>query len=221
MSVQSFVRRAAAARECRIMRGESEPLMPFRRILFVAFSFASFGAAAQTVPPPAASIKDKVETCVACHGPGGNSASGAFPVLAGQNARYIYLQLRDFKEGRRKDPSMDPIAAPLTQADMLAIADYFSKQKQTPNGFVADGTKVVAGRKKADEVLCPMCHQGEFVGQNEIPRVAGQQYDYIKKQLADFKARRRTNDAGNMTSVAGTLSDADIENLAQYIANLN
>ena len=66
-----------------------------------------------------------------------------------------------------------------------------------------------------------MCHQGEFVGQNEIPRVAGQQYDYIKKQLADFKARRRTNDAGNMTSVAGTLSDADIENLAQYIANLN
>jgi len=70
-------------------------------------------------------------------------------------------------------------------------------------------------------VLCPMCHQGEFVGQNEIPRVAGQQYDYIKKQLTDFKARRRTNDAGNMTSVAGTLSDADIENLAQYIANLN
>jgi cytochrome c553 len=43
----------------------------------------------------------------------------------------------------------------------------------------------------------------------------------VKKQLADFKARRRTNDAGNMTSVAGTLSDADIENLSQYIANLN
>src|SRR4030095_10791026 len=58
-------------------------------------------------------------------------------------------------------------------------------------------------------------------GQNEIPRVAGQHYAYIKKQLADFKARRRTNDAGNMTSVASTLSDADIENLAQYIANLN
>ena len=116
---------------------------------------------------------------------------------------------------------MDPIAAPLTQAEMLALADYFSKQKPTPNGFVADAAKVVAGRKKSDEVLCPMCHQGEFVGQNEIPRVAGQQYEYIKKQLADFKARRRTNDAGNMTSVAGTLSDADIENLAQYIANLN
>jgi cytochrome c553 len=65
-----------------------------------------------------------------------------------------------------------------------------------------------------------MCHLGGFVGQNEIPRVAGQWPQYIKKQLGDFKAKRRTNDAGNMTSVAGTLSDSDIENLSQYIANL-
>jgi len=80
--------------------------------------------------------------------------------------------------------------------------------------------KVAAGKKKTDEVLCPMCHLGEFAGQNEIPRVAGQHYQYVKKQLADFKARRRTNDAGNMTSVASTLSDEDIENLAQYATSL-
>jgi cytochrome c553 len=65
-----------------------------------------------------------------------------------------------------------------------------------------------------------MCHLGGFVGQNEIPKVAGQHPEYIRKQLADFKARRRTNDAGNMTSVAGTLSDDDIESLAHYISNL-
>jgi len=70
-------------------------------------------------------------------------------------------------------------------------------------------------------VLCPMCHGGGFVGQNEVPRVAGQNPKYIGKQLHDFKAKRRTNDAGNMTSVAHTLSDDDIENLAHYIANLN
>jgi hypothetical protein len=56
--------------------------------------------------------------------------------------------------------------------------------------------------------------------QNEIPRVAGQWPQYVRKQLVDFKARRRTNDAGNMTSVAVTLSDADIENLSHYIGNL-
>jgi cytochrome c553 len=65
-----------------------------------------------------------------------------------------------------------------------------------------------------------MCHLGGFVGQNEIPRVAGQWPQYIKKELEDFKARRRTNDAGNMTSVAAGLSDQDIDNLAQYIGNL-
>ena len=65
-----------------------------------------------------------------------------------------------------------------------------------------------------------MCHLGAFVGQNEIPRVAGQQYDYVVKQLRAFKERTRTNDAGNMTAVARTLSDEDILDLANYIANL-
>ena len=53
-----------------------------------------------------------------------------------------------------------------------------------------------------------------------VPKLVGQHPEYIKKQLQDFKAKRRTNDAGNMTSVAHTLSDEDIENLSHYIANL-
>jgi cytochrome c553 len=194
-----------------------------RRIFLVALiSTLTLGSAAvlaQDGPPPDAAIKDKVLLCAACHGATGNSTDPQYPILAGQTARYLYLQLKDFKEGRRHDPQMDPMVANLAPADMLTLADFFSKQKQAPNGFKADGGKVSAGQKKTDEVLCPMCHLGGFVGQNEIPRVAGQHYAYVKKQLSDFKAKRRTNDAGNMTSVAGTLSDDDIENLAQYIAN--
>ena len=115
---------------------------------------------------------------------------------------------------------MSPVAEALAPGDLQPLADYFAKQKQKPTGFKADAAKVAAGRNKADEVLCAMCHGGDFVGQNEIPHEAGQHYAYVKKQLLDFKAKRRTNDAGNMTSVAGTLSDDDIENLAQFIANL-
>ena len=194
-----------------------------RRYVFAALTstltLGSTAARAQDGSAPDAAIKDKVMVCAACHGATGNSTDPQYPILAGQTARYIYLQLKDFKEGRRHDPQMDPMAANLAPADMLALADFFSQQKQTPNGFKADGAKVSAGQKKSDEVLCPTCHLGGFVGQNEIPRAAGQHYVYVKKQLSDFKAKRRTNDAGNMTSVAGTLSDADIENLAQYIAN--
>jgi cytochrome c553 len=80
--------------------------------------------------------------------------------------------------------------------------------------------KVEAGRKTSDAMLCPTCHLPGLVGQNEFPRVAGQWPQYVKQQLEDFKAKRRTNDAGNMAGIAATLSDADIENLAQYIANL-
>ena len=59
-----------------------------------------------------------------------------------------------------------------------------------------------------------------FAGHDEIPRLAGQNYDYIVKQLTDFKARKRTNDAGNMTSVANTLSAQDIENIAHFVSGL-
>nr|WP_318289617.1 c-type cytochrome [Paraburkholderia sp. BL8N3] len=164
--------------------------------------------------------KAKAVACAACHGPMGNSTSPEYPVLAGQTSRYLYLQLRDFKAGRRSDPRMSPMAANLTPDDMHDLADYFAAQKPAPIAFNADPVKVDAGRKKAEEVLCTMCHLGGFSGQNEIPRIAGQPYAYIVKQLEDFRARRRTNDAGSMTSVTKTLSDADIENLASYVANL-
>jgi len=162
----------------------------------------------------------KAEPCFACHGPNGNSAVPQFPSLAGQTARYIYLQLRDFQEGRRNDPVMQPLAKALSRDDMLELAAFFAAQKLQPNSFKADPERAARGKAKADETLCTMCHLGNFAGQNEIPRVAGQQYDYVVKQLRDFKSRTRTNDAGNMTSVARTLSDRDIEDLAHYTASL-
>lgn len=164
--------------------------------------------------------RTKAQVCAACHGADGNSSAGTYPNLAGQTWRYLYVQLKDFKEGRRQDPVMSPMAAPLSREDMIDIANFFAAQQPKPSLFKADDAKVALGKAKAEETLCAMCHLGGFSGQNEIPRVAGQQYAYIVKQLAAFKARTRTNDAGNMTSVAQTLSEADIENLAQYITSL-
>lgn len=165
--------------------------------------------------------KKKAAPCVTCHGPDGNSASGEYPILAGQTARYIYLQLKDFKEGRRSNGLMAPFVAKLSRDDMLDLADYFAAQKPKPIAFKPDPTRVARGKKKADEVLCTMCHLGGMKGQNEIPRVAGQYPEYVIKQLKAFKARTRTNDAGSMTSVAQTISERDIEDLAHYIANLD
>ena len=121
----------------------------------------------------------KAAVCTSCHGLGGNSTTGDYPSLAGQTSRYLYLQLRDFKAGRRSDPRMSPMAANLTTDDMHDLADYFAAQKPIATDFKADPVKVEAGRKKSEEIRCTMCHLGGFSGQNEIPRVAGQQYPYI------------------------------------------
>jgi cytochrome c553 len=165
--------------------------------------------------------KQKAAVCAACHGADGNSSNPLWPKLAGQTARYLYLQLRDFKEGRRKDPLMSPMAANLSREDMLDLADYFSSQTEAPSAYNVNGAKVAEGKKIADNALCPMCHLGGFSGQNEIPVVAGQHYEYIVKQLKDFRARSRTNDAGSMTAYTQGLSDEQIYALAQYITNLH
>jgi cytochrome c553 len=188
-----------------------------KRYLVLGFLFAFL--------PPAhadpAAGKRKAEVCAACHGADGNSTISQYPVLAGQTARYIYLQLKDFKEGRRKDPDMDLMAANLSREDMLDLAEYFAAQKPKPIAFKPDAARVARGKKKADEVLCTMCHLGGLSGQNEIPRVAGQHPEYVIKQLKAFKARTRTNDAGSMTAVAQTITEQDIEDLAHYIASLD
>ncbi len=172
-------------------------------------------AAAQSADaaPPKAAV------CGACHGATGNPVLAEVPALAGQSARYIYLQLRDFQEGRRHNELMSPMAKDLSRDEMRQIAAWYAAQQPVPKPFAVDAEKARLGKLKSDETLCTMCHLGGFKGQNEIPRVSNQPYDYIVKQLHAFKAKTRTNDAGNMTSVAATLNDADIENIAHYIVS--
>lgn len=176
---------------------------------------------AGAIAQDAAAGKEKAAACAACHGADGNSTIPTNPILAGQTARYLYLQLKDFKEGRRKDPMMTPFAASLSRKDMFDLAAYFAAQKPTRENSRGPAGLAARGKEVADAALCTMCHLGGFSGQNEVPRAAGQHYEYSLKQLKDFKAKNRTNDAGNMTAVLRTIPDEDLEALAAYMASLN
>jgi cytochrome c553 len=186
-------------------------------VLTALLALIPAGAIAQN----AAAGKEKAVVCGACHGVDGNSTIPQNPILAGQTSRYIYLQLKDFKEGRRKDPLMSPMAANLSKKDMFDIAAYYAAQKPTNQNSRGDASKAARGKPVADAALCTMCHLGGFSGQNEVPRAAGQHYEYVLKQLKDFKTKTRSNDAGNMTAVLRTIPDEDLEALAAYIASLN
>lgn len=73
--------------------------------------------------------KAKSTTCAGCHGVDGISTLSTFPKLAGQNRDYLYQALKDYKAGKRKNPIMAGQVQNLSDADMLDLAMYFSKQK--------------------------------------------------------------------------------------------
>ncbi|MDP3584623.1 MAG: cytochrome c [Thiobacillus sp.] len=73
--------------------------------------------------------KAKSTSCAACHGAEGVSAVPSFPTLAGQHRDYLYHSLKDYKSGKRNNPLMAEQVKALSDADMLDLAMYFSKQK--------------------------------------------------------------------------------------------
>ena len=164
--------------------------------------------------------RQKAQVCTACHGPGGNSAIPAVPTLAAQPQQFIVTQLFMFREGKRTDVQMSPFAASLSNADLNDLAAYFSAQPHAPPAHVSTPENVAAGRRITEQHNCVACHARTLMGQQHIPRLAGQQAEYLRVQLRGFKASTRFDMDGNMTSAAQALTDADIEVLADYLSGL-
>ena len=193
--------------------------MSVRRILLVAAAFALAGGAASAADIAAG--KQKAALCEACHSPEGSSVIPANPSIAGQPAQFITNALYFFKAGSRKDPQMSPIASTLSNADMNDLAAYFSSLKLAPPKHKASAANAAAGPELANKYMCTQCHGPALIGTQHIPRVAGQLPDYLRTQLQGFKASKRFDMDGNMTSAAQVLTEKDIEILADYLGGLN
>ena len=181
-----------------------------------AGAVAVLGAAAVA----AARAEVDPQTCFACHGANGNSTNPAVPSLAGQPAQFIGTQLIMFREKRRTDPLMSPVAAPLTNAEISALGKFFAGQQHAPPAKKPAADVLAAGRKLAEDYNCVVCHGAALKGQQHIPRLAGQQADYLRTQLRGFMAGTRFDMDGNMTSAAQRLKPADIDVLAEYLSAL-
>lgn len=66
--------------------------------------------------------------CVACHGANGVSPAAMYPTIAGQQAEYIVHALEQYRSGERQNPFMSGMAAPLSDADIAALAEFFAAQ---------------------------------------------------------------------------------------------
>lgn len=162
----------------------------------------------------------KSASCAHCHGTDGNSSSPIYPNLAGQTKEYLYKQIMAFKSGARVNVMMSSSVGILTEDDAKELAEYFSVQPMARNRFQTDPALAAQGKKLAAEVQCVACHQPGFKGLVEFPRVSRQKFQYIVKQLKDYRDGVRTNDEGVMSGTVKNFTDEQIDALAHYITDL-
>jgi cytochrome c553 len=164
--------------------------------------------------------RQKAAVCESCHGIEGRSTLPDTPSLAGQPKQFITTQMVMFREGNRKNAIMNPIAAPLSNAEINELGSYFAAQTSAPSGKPLGADAAAAGRGLAERLNCTQCHGAELQGQQHIPRLAGQHAEYLRTQLLGFKAGTRFDMDGNMTAAAQPLTPADIETLASWLSTL-
>ena len=170
--------------------------------------------------------KNKSAMCASCHGADGNSPIAMYPKLAGQSASYIAKQLADFKSGERVDPVMAGMVAALSEEDMNDLGTFFAVQK--PTAGTAEGSDIgqklyFGGDANKGITACVACHgvKGKGMKQAAFPAIAGQNADYLKKQIASFRDGSRGNDRNKMMrNIAIKLSDSDIDELVNYMSSL-
>ena len=186
-----------------------------RASMAFALAIAFFPATAR-----AQTIEQKAQACSACHGENGVPQQKDHPVIWGQQLGYLFIELRDFKVGARKNDLMSPIAQGLDPSDLMPLAQYFS-QKPWPNLAQPPATGDVAtqAQRANASIVCTSCHQEGFKGDSVQPRLAGQNHDYLATTMTDFRTGARANNP-SMTDLMKAISDADIAALATYIAGL-
>jgi cytochrome c553 len=179
------------------------------------------------------SIAVKIQYCEDCHGTSAQGYRGYYPIprLAGQQPDYLKNQLRAFVERSRPNPIMSNVAHVLSPAMIEAIAAHFQHLNPKPIGgapkrLVAAGRSIFENGVPEDNVAaCAACHGPNAAGNGEIPRLAGQLYPYVVKELNNWPKERGQNLANPDTSlimkpVAHSLTKRQIEAVAAYVSYL-
>jgi cytochrome c553 len=174
---------------------------------------------AATTPAKEAGTPPHAQICSTCHGTKGVSTQPQYPILAGQEMYYMYLQLKDFRDGRRKNPQMAGLLDGISDKQLRAVAEYFAAQDWPETDTSTDPEQVQKGKQAAASGECTQCHLGGYTGNSRIPRLAGQHREYLEKTLLDYKNDTRTNSPA-MNSLIRTFSESDIKAMAEYLSGL-
>ena len=173
-------------------------------------------------------LRKTVETCGTCHGVDGRSISPTFPNLAAQQAPYIELQLKAFKDQSRADPDaqayMWGMASQLSDAMIGALAAHFSAQPAAAgrggnSALIAQGKRLFEQGVPTRQIPpCASCHGAHAEGMASFPRLAGQHAPYLFKQLLVIQSVLRT--APVMHGVIKDLTKEQMQAVVAYLESI-
>jgi len=176
---------------------------------------------APPAPAGAATLDERIAPCLACHGADGQSRIPETPSLGGQPAFFVVTQLFLFREGRRESGPMTEMARPLSNDDLRAFSERIATLPPPPApADPPDPERMARGRAVLNRQPCAVCHNPDFSGREQMPRLAHQREDYLLKAMRGFKSGTRIGYAGAMAVELRDLTDADLADVAHFLAHL-
>ncbi|QIZ85579.1 c-type cytochrome [Bermanella marisrubri] len=154
--------------------------------------------------------------CGYCHGKDGNSVKNDIPNLAEQNTEYLLKQFELFASGERKSYVMGQLSKSLTTEERINLSLFYSSQTVKPQTEIETSER---GKEKY-QTFCFACHGEDGHGNADLPRLAGQKYQFLVETLTAFKRGEKSRANSPMVKIMKTVDAKDIEPLARYIANM-
>jgi cytochrome c553 len=173
------------------------------------------------LPGAAATLEERLAPCLACHGEHGQSTSPEVPALGAQPAFYVTIQLYMFRERMRVVEPMNEMTQGLSDDDVRHMAELISKlPPPLPAAEPPDPARLERARALIQQHRCNFCHNQDFSGEQNVPRLAGQREDYLVKVLREYKSNARRAYDASMADVMYAVTDVDILDLAHFLAHL-
>ena len=170
----------------------------------------------------AAADEQRIANCLACHGQNGQSTTPEVPSLGGQPEYYVTIQLVMFRDKLRAVEIMNQSMAGVSDDMIRELANFVSKLPP-PQAVVeaTDEARVDRAKALAQNYHCNVCHQPDFSGYQNVPRLAGQREEYLAQALRGYKDNTRRGYDASMADVIQPVTDAQILDLSYYLARVH
>jgi cytochrome c553 len=177
-------------------------------------------------------MAERVRACTACHGDEGRATSdGYYPRIAGKPAGYLYNQLVNFRDGRRRNPMMTYLVTNLPDAYLREIALHFEglhppyaapPPVDASPATLERGRRLVSGGDPAKNIpACTACHGDALTGITpSVPGLLGLPRDYINSQFGAWRiGARRAAAPDCMAEITRRMTNEDVSAVAAYLAS--